>query len=363
MRLLSLLAFLVLMLTMASTTRGQACPMGTLGDQCRCEKDNPGTFRITCSCKTGQELVISDRSTIGLASTVIGFHIENCNSSVIVKSHSFDNLFNLERISFRNIFQLKLESRSLDLENYNPKDFQLSIDSVLNLSLQKEAVQLEGHGGSRMGTSVTIRNSFVIEMAPASITGSLKELNFENLIFGPLVQTETVDVGSRGCAVSLTNCNVSNYGLNSSWLTGHVTHLSLVNNTLTLFPDAFSGITMVGSKPSLTLKNNVLVQLGNQIAPSLPSGSLNLNTSSAAVEVEATNNHIACSCDDLVWLLEEPSTHLKWQVRSSLVCPNGTIKEAIDKCRPGGTSSSSVRVASETLGLTLILLLVLKWMY
>ncbi|XP_047480763.1 uncharacterized protein LOC125033371 [Penaeus chinensis] len=363
MRPLSLLAYLVLMLTMASGTRGQACPMGTLSDQCRCEHANPGTFRITCSCKTGQDLVISDRSTIGLASTVIGFHIENCNSSVIVKSHSFDNLFNLERISFRNIFHLKLESRSLDLENYNPKDFQLSIDSVLNLSLQKEAVQLEGHGGSRMGTGVTIKNSFVIEMAPASITGSLKELNFENLIFGPLVQTETVDVGSRGCAVSLANCDVSNYGLNSAWLTGHVTHLSLVNNTLTLFPDAFSGITMVGSKPSLTLKNNVLGQLGNQTAPSLLSGLLNLNTSGAAVEVEATNNHVACGCDDLVWLLEEPSTHLKWQVRLSLVCPNGLIKEAIDKCRPGGTSSSSVSVASKTLGLTLILLLVLKCVY
>lgn len=360
MRPVFLLVFLVL-LAMASSARGQACPMGTLGDQCRCEPANPGTFKITCTCAKGRDLTISDRSTVGLSSTVVGFHIENCNSSVIVQSHSFDHLFNLERMSFRNIFNLVLESRSLDLENYNPKDFQLSIDTVLNLYLKEESVQLDGLEGSRMGTAVTIRNAFVVEMAPASIAGSLRKLSFENLIFGRLVQSGTVDVGSRGCEVSLTNCDVSNHGLESGWLSGHVTHLSLVNNSLTLLPDAFSGVTMVGSAPSFTLENNVLGEFRSKGGPSLPSGALHLNTSGAAVEAEAANNRLKCGCDDLAWLLEEPSTRFKWQVRSSLVCSNGTINEAIARCRPGGTTPSSATLTSLTFTLTLALLLVLRW--
>lgn len=308
-----------------------------------------------------QDLVISDRSTVDLASTVTGFYIENCNSSVIVKSHAFDHLFNLEEISFRNIFKLSLESRSLDLENYNPKDFHLTIDSILNLSLQKEAIQFEGHRGTRMGTAISIRNSFVIEMEPAAIAGSLKELEFERLIFGPRVQAGTVDVGSRGCEVSLSNCDIFHYGLDSDWIVGRVTHLSLVNNSLTLSPNAFSGITLVGHQPRLTLENNLLGLHENQTVPSLPSGSLDFNTSApTGVRVEASNNHVNCKCLDLAWLLEKPSTLLKKQVRSSLVCTSGSINEALAKCNGGKPSSASA--VSMTLQLTLAMLMVARWM-
>lgn len=293
-------------------------------------------------------------TTLDLPPTVTSFHISDCNSSTVtVTTNAFEGLNALENVIFQSIASLVLEPHSIHPSLVFWSNFTLSFDHVLGLSLQQNAIRIEGAEGPETHEKVAIRNSFITHMEEGAIIGNLSEVRLEQVIFSQAPGTRAIDVGTRGTSIVINHmAAASGQGLRSEWIKGHASQLNITNSNLTFQPNAFAGVYMMQSssssspQPQLILRNN---QFGfpkwfpgshpMTSVPSLPSGSLDLRLPDRGIAVDAANNQITCECSDLTWLYEEPATYLKTQVQSSLQCLEGRLP-ASTECHP--TPSSAV---------------------
>ncbi|KAG7154655.1 hypothetical protein Hamer_G015005 [Homarus americanus] len=321
----------------------QPCHEGSMSSQCQCESHQPGTLK---------PLTLS----FSLPPTVTHIHIHNCNSTVTVTSNAFEGLDSLEDITFQSISHLKLESSSLHLIIFHQNNFSLTFDSVWRLSLAEDAIQLQGEGGPNMKENIIIRNSFITNLQHNAIVGSLHELRLENVILSQAPAPRAINTGPEGASVFINSMDASTHGLSSEWLTGKISHLSIINSSLTLLPGAFTGVNMTGVPTSrFTFLNNQLGYPkwfpGNTTSvPSLPTRSLDLTVPRQGLIINASNNKMTCSCEDTVWLREDPQTDLKHIIQQSIKCLEDKAGSPVARCSAvSNTGLVSAIVVSLTL--------------
>lgn len=252
--------------------------------------------------------------------------------------YAFETFTILENITFQRISHLTLEPNSLDLDIITQNNFKLTFDSVLSLSLEQNAIKIQKEPD--INESIIIQNTFIISLEENAIKGSLSKLHLDHVILSQAPGSKAIDVGSKGASIFIDFLDATNKGLSSEWITGNVSLLSIVNSSLNLLPNAFAGVYMQGSpRPLFNFHNNQLGypkwfpgSNGTKLIPSLPTGALSLRLPRNGILVDASNNQITCSCEDIVWLQENYTTSFKSKVQQSLECIDGNIVLTIAKC-------------------------------
>ncbi|XP_069170868.1 uncharacterized protein [Procambarus clarkii] len=347
----------------------ELCHTGNMEGLCECQVDHPGTIQIICSCSPGQPLTISPKATEGLPYHVTSLIVHNCTDSVTITPKAFEFMYNLERITFQSISHLALQPSSLQLHLLSINNFTLTFDSVSSLSLKQNAIQLIDDNGLRP-KNIIIRNTFITDLKEIAIEASLGTLRLEHVTLSQTPAPRAINVGAKGASVFIDFLNTSSYKLSSEWIFGNVSHLSIVNSSLTLLPNAFAGVHMKDGAPRsrLILHNNTFgasewrtANTNTPSVPSLPTRSLNINLPYSGIVVDASSNWISCKCQDIAWLLESPKTMLKRRIRKSLKCREGDIDRSLATCDAPSLDSLASGVAPSLLpavcvGLTMLFL-------
>ncbi|XP_064106730.1 uncharacterized protein LOC135215702 [Macrobrachium nipponense] len=305
-----------------------------LQDRCRIDPHHPGTFQVLCSCKPNETLTLSEAETKKLASSVIGFHVSDCNrSTVVVKTNALNHFNYLELVTFHNIATLRLEPNSINLALFHVEDFALTFEDILGsgLSLEENSVRLQRPVGSAANEKLVFSNAVIRGFPKFAINGPFTELQLRKVLLTERAQSESINVGETETEVIINTFEALNGGLEAKWLLGNVNNLQIIRSSILMKQYAFAGITMTGSAPEMEMSHN---QFG-----SLPTGVFDINATFAEVSVKAENNRINCACEDLIWIRENLEGFL--QNRLNFICDNITLTEALRKCSPIDASSSS----------------------
>ncbi|KAK3854799.1 hypothetical protein Pcinc_038739 [Petrolisthes cinctipes] len=323
--------------------------------ECICTLDQQGKYHLDCSCPIlYQDLVIS-ASAIPTHTYSIKF--SKCSGLVEVEEGTFNNLPNLENITFQSIANLTFQNSSIHpFITIRDKTFSLTLEDISALTVEEEAVIFHSDSMNAATYKISIKDSTITEFGKYGIITPLGELLLQNVTLTQTMGEHRVDVGYDGVKVILDALNAT-AGLGSEWLVGNVTYLNITRSNLTLLPWAFSGLEMTPPNPTIILVDNQFgsVRSGGHDAPSsdrlasLPTEALSVYLhNDTNTRISASGNRLtSCRCEDLKWLLEEDpnnnnnTTQLKQAVQESLQagCEDLNLNDVLDRC--GNSPSGS----------------------
>ncbi|XP_066967349.1 uncharacterized protein [Macrobrachium rosenbergii] len=319
-----------------------------LQGRCRIDPHYTGTFQVFCSCKASETLTLSEADTKTLASSVTGFHVSDCNqSTVLVKTDSLNHFIYLESVTFRSIANLRLETNTINLSLFHRENFTLTFEDILGsgLTLEENSVRLQRPVGNAVKERLVFSNAIIRGLPKFAVNGPFTELHLRKVLLTERAQSESINVGETETEVIIDTLEARNGGLEAKWLLGNVNNLQIIRSSILMKPYAFAGIKMTGSAPEMAIRHN---QFG-----SLPTGVFDINATFADVSVSAENNRIKCTCEDLIWIRENPEGFL--QKRLNFICEDTTLTEALGKCSPVVSRSPGNKSLSQLVIVTFIL--------
>lgn len=339
---------------------GQGCNSQNMPGLCKCEIDQQGRYIVKCSCRPGQNMVLSSMGNTVPPHTS-DFQVSKCEGSVTVEEEAFSELHYLEKITFHSLANLTLHSWSINPDFFAQEQFTLTLESISALAFEEDAIDFDAE---ELHIQMVIQNSTITKLPKHAIIASMGEFRLKHVTLQQTPEPHSIDIGIEGAEVYIDTIDTTT-GLGPEWMIGNVTKLSITNSNLILQPQAFSAVQFLTLNSSLTIRGN---QFGLPMSsqginpPSLPKNALDLITPSGDILIDASENYVTCRCEDLVWLLELPSNQLKQKVQASLKCKSGNVISALANCKPVinqasylGPAPSSLLMLAPAFLLTLLL--------